>query len=424
MRLVVLFIIPLGCYAQFNQTFNIGDSIPPLVFRSIFNQPGTSISLSDYKGKLIIIDFWNRWCGSCIEAFPKMEKLQKEFGNKIKILLVTTDKGEALVKLFKQIRMPSLSIVSNDTVLNNMFPHITVPHHVWINPDGRIQFITDGYNATSQNVSKVLGRKAIKLQLKTELTDVDADADLWKEGNGRFQKYITNYSFAMSKINEDWHTGFGFYKDTVNNTCGFKFVNSLLLDLYKVAFGGNINYYFKDYTQNNRIQFSSKEVSDFFKYPIETDSIPAWEQRNSISYESRWKIKNDSLAYHYLQDDASRFFPFNINVEIKEVACYILKKAPHFSGTKYLNKEKVFDYTDSTYIQKNTPVLYLIESLNGIQLFKNTPVIDETFYTESIDISMTNAFTDIVTLKKQLFKNGFILEEGKRKMRMLVIGSK
>ncbi len=423
MRLVVLCLIPLGSYAQTNKTFTIGDSMPPITFGNVFNS-GASLSPKDYKGKLIIIDFWSHWCGSCIEAFPKMEKLQKEFGDKIKVLLVTPDKKEEVVKLFKRFKIPELTILYADTILSHMFPHITVPHHVWINPDGRIQFITDGYNATSKNVLKVLQKKEIKLQLKTEVPDLDGEADLWKEGNGRFQKYITNYSFTMSKINENWHTGFGFYKDTVNNTCGFKFVNSLLLDLYKVAFGGAINYLIKDFTQNNRIQFSSKGVREFFEYPTDSDSIPSWIKRNSISYESKWKIHNDSLAYQYLRDDANRFFPFFAKVETKEVTCYILKKAPHFSGTRTMDEEKVFDYTDSSYIQKNTPVLYLIESLNGIELFKNLPVIDETGYTANADIHMTNAFTDIGTLKKQLLQNGFLLEEGKRKIQMLVIGNK
>lgn len=424
MRLVALFLIPLGNYAQTNKTFNIGDSMPPITFSNIFNEPGTSISLYDYKGKLIIIDFWNRWCGTCIEAFPKMEKLQQEFRDKIKILLVTTDKNEEVAKLFRRFKLPALTIVWGDTILNNMFPHIAVPHHVWINPDGHVQFITDGYNATAKNVSKVLDGKNVKLHIKSELTDIDNDADLWREGKGRFQKYINNYSFVMSKVSENWNDGYGFSRDTVNNTCGFKFVNTALLDFYKVAFSGTINYINKDFTLANRTQFVGAGVHDFFDYPIETDSIPAWEERNIICYESKWKIQNDSSAYKYLQDDANRFFPFSVKVEDKEVPCYILKKSPDFNGAKSANNEKVFEYTDSSFILKDMPVSYIIESLNHLKLFKNSPVVDETNYTANIDIRLVNAFTDIVTLKKQLLQHGLLLEEGKRKMRMLVIENK
>lgn len=424
MRLLVLFLIPLGSYAQTNKTFNIGDSMPPMTFSNIFNKPGTSISLKDYKGKLIIIDFWNKWCGTCIEAFPKMEKLQSEFGDKIKILLVTSDKDADIAKLFKRFKQPALTIIPNDSLLNRMFPHAAVPHHVWINPDGRIQFITDGYNATTKNVSKVLAGKDVKLHIKNEAIDVDEDANLWKEGNGRLQKYINNYSFAMTKINEIESTSFTFIKDEVNNTCGFKFVNIPLLYFYKIAFGGSINYQNTDFAKNNRVEFNFKGGYKNFEYPDETDSIPNWEEKNFVCYESKWKGHSDSLAYRYLQDDANRFFRYFANAEVKEVNSYILKKAGNFSVLKSAGKKTLFDYTDTFFILKNMPVSIIIESLNGLELFKRLPVIDETNYSANIDIHLINAFRDIDTLKRQLLKNGLILELGKRKIRMLVISSK
>ena len=424
MRLAALFLIPLSGYAQLPKTFNIGDSLPPMTFTNIFNKPDASISLNDYKGKLIIIDFWNRWCGACIEAFPKMEKLQNEFGDKIKILLVTNDKDKELIKLFKRVKLPALTIISNDSVLNSMFPHVAVPHHVWLNPKGRIQFITDGYNATAQNVSKVLEGKDVKLHIKNEATDVDEDSDLWKEGKGRLQKYINNYSFAMTKINEIGTTSYTFTRDTVNNTCSFKFVNIPLLDFYKIAFGRSINYQNKDFYRNNRVQFNGSAWLDFFKYPTNTDSISAWEQRNLVCYESKWKLNNDSLAYQYLQNDANRFYPFSVRVENKEVPCFILKKVGNFNSLKSVNKERSLEYTDSSYTIKNMPILVLIQSLNILGLFEKIPVVDETNISSNIDIHLTNAFKDIATLKKQLLKNGLLLEQGKRKMRMLVIVSK
>ncbi len=424
MRLVVLFLIPLGSYAQTGKTFNIGDSMPELTFTNIFNQPGTSISLSSYKHKLIIIDFWNRWCGTCIEAFPKMEKLQNEFGDKIKILLVTSDKNEEVAKLFRRFKLPSLTIIPNDTVLNQMFPHAAVPHHVWVNPDGRIQFITDGYNATSQNVSKVLDGENVKLHKKNEATDVDKDADLWMEGNGRLQKYINSYSFAMPRINEIGSSYYTFIKDTTNNNCGFKFVNISLLMLYKIAFGGSINFQNAAFAQNNRVQFNVPGGNKFFEYPDETDSIADWEKRNLVCYESKWKLHNDSLAYQYLQDDANRFFHFSVKVESKTVPCYILRKASNFYQIKSFNKKKLFEFTDSSFILKSMPVAVLIGSLNGVSLFKTSPVVDETSYSCNIDIHLVNAFTDITTLKRELLRNGLLLEQGKRKMKMLVISSK
>ncbi len=40
---------------------------------------GTSVSLSSYKGKVVVIDFWAMWCHACREAFPRLNTIQKEY---------------------------------------------------------------------------------------------------------------------------------------------------------------------------------------------------------------------------------------------------------------------------------------------------------------------------------------------------------
>lgn len=424
MRLVVLFLIPQSSNAQAKQIFYTSDKMPSATFKNIFNEPGTSVSLSDYKGKLIIIDFWNRWCGTCIEAFPKMEKLQKEFGDKIKIFLVTTDKKEDVTRLFKRVKQPALTIIYGDTLLNKMFPHATVPHHVWINPNGRIQFITDGYNATANNITKVLESQVVKLSVKNELLDIDDNADLWREGGGRFQKYITNYSFIMSKISENGHSGFSYLIDTVNKTRGFKLLNISLLDFIRVAFGESINFQSSEFALNNRVVFMGTEVENYFNYPAETDSIATWEARNIICYESKWKIQDDKLAYQFLKDDVNRFISFSVKTEIRETACYLLKKTTGFTSSKYSDKEKAVEYTDSSFRLKNMPAESLVNSLNLLDIFKKMPVVNDVNDNTTIDVYLKNAFSDIEILKKQLQQNGLQLVEGSKKIKMLVIGQK
>lgn len=422
MRLMVLFLIPLVSYPQFNKRLNIGDTLPTLSFTHIFNRPGSTISLNDFKDKLIILDFWNRWCSACISAFPKMENLQNKFGDKIKILLVTGDSDESLAKLFKRVKLPGLPIISNDSILNKMFPHLTVPHHIWIKPGGSVQFITDGLSTIEENISKFLDGKDLSLHTKNEVIDFQADSALLKEGNGRLQKYITGYSIGMRKIEENESTVWSMYKDTVNKTIGFKFVNTPLIDLYKMAFGYSlVNSEFKN---DNRVMFNLPYRENFLKRPTELDNLDKRAENNLVCYESKWNGSNDSLAYQYLQNDVNKFFNFSAEVGIKEVNCYILKAKDKFVRSESLNNKKIFEYTDTSFILKNMPISTLIESLNELVLFKKIPVLDETNYSSSIDVKMINSFTDIAVLKKELLKNGLTLEQGKRYIRMLVIASK
>ncbi|SFT70348.1 Peroxiredoxin [Lishizhenia tianjinensis] len=46
---------------------------------TLLNQLGDSVSLDDYKGKLVAITFWGTWCGPCLESVPKYEKTFEKF---------------------------------------------------------------------------------------------------------------------------------------------------------------------------------------------------------------------------------------------------------------------------------------------------------------------------------------------------------
>ena len=419
MRLMVLFLIPLGSYAQQKKTLNIGDTIPPLIFTNVFHNSGKPVSLDDFRGKLVILDFWNRWCHACVASFPEMEKLQNRFGDKIKILLVTSDADTDLVKLFKRVKLPDLPIIFSDTVLNKLFPHTTVPQHVWITAEGRVQFITDGYNATNNNIAKAIEGNTLSLHLKREVSDFNSDEPLWTEGNGRLQKYITAYSFGMNRIEENAATASLMNKDSANKTVGFKFLNIPLLDLYKMAFGNSL--FNSVYNYNNRIIFDLPEKDNWLQRPASNDGLNDWAKKNLVCYESHWSAVNDSTAFLYLQNDVNKFFSFQVKVEYRQRTCYLLKVAGK-QNAKKREKESVLSSETESELPANSSIL--LENLNGLKIFENTPVFDETQHWKNTDRQLYNTFTDLKSLEKRLLKNGLVLVPSRRKVRTLVIGLK
>lgn len=419
---MVLLLIPFASYCQRKTALNIGDTLPSIIFKNVFNDPGKTVSLSDYRGKLIILDFWNKWCHACLTSFPEMEKLQQRFGDTIKIFLVTNDSNGDLSRLFQKVKLPAIPILCNDTLLTNMFPHTTVPHHIWIGTQGKVQFITDGFNATENNISKVLEGENLALHIRKEVGDFKADDALWKEGNGRLQKYITGYSFGMNRIEENESTKWSLNKDTVNKTIGFKFLNVPLLDLYKMAFGNSI--YRSIYKYNNRILFNLSDKGKQLRQPPNTENLFEWNEKNLVCFESKWLETRDSVAFQYLQNDVNKFFPYSVKTANKDILCYSLKLAFNKKIKKTDHEKPLIKFTDDAFILKNIPVSFMVESLNGISLFKDTPVIDGTNLNKNINIIMLGAFTDMVTLKQKLLENGFILEQERKILKMLIISEK
>jgi thiol-disulfide isomerase/thioredoxin len=60
---------------------------------------GKDIKLSEYKGKVVIIDFWATWCGPCRKGIPDLIELQKEYGKDIVVIGISLDadtKGEVV----------------------------------------------------------------------------------------------------------------------------------------------------------------------------------------------------------------------------------------------------------------------------------------------------------------------------------------
>ena len=57
---------------------DVGDPAPDWTLKDAEGQAHT---LSEYKGKVVVLDFWASWCGPCAKVMPRMEKLHRKYGD-------------------------------------------------------------------------------------------------------------------------------------------------------------------------------------------------------------------------------------------------------------------------------------------------------------------------------------------------------
>lgn len=433
--LVALFFVILPCTAHAQQNhksetysfanketrniirpLGIGERLPgDLIIGNVFNYPSAALRLSDLKGKLILLDFWSTWCSSCIEGFPKLHALKKEFGDDLQVILVNTYYGDNAnkVKAYFEKRKQrtgqtvTLPYVLQDSLLAAYFPHRVIPHYAWLNEKGVVLAVTSAKEVTAQNIGDIIAGKNIALHQKKDVLDFDIDKPLLIDGNGgegitvRYRSMFTGYIEGVGNF-------MGIRRDSANQIVGYYSFNKPLLDLYAEAFREKMIY------PANRIFVETKNKSAF------TTNANSPGHENIFTYE----LISPPIAFEQvmmdMQEGLKRTFHADVRVEKRKIKCLALSASSHISKayTKGGETRAEFEKSFETKYLQNYPMIDLLWLLNT---WFPIPVIDETKLTQNIDMPLPKDLTDKKALIQALKKVGFIVQETEREMEVAVL---
>ena len=100
------------------------------------------VSLSDFKGKVIILDFWATWCVPCKAEIPGFIGLQKKYGNQgLQIIGLSVDDSLPTAKKYAdemKMNYPVLLAEGKEDILEAYDPIPSIPVSVVIGRDGKI----------------------------------------------------------------------------------------------------------------------------------------------------------------------------------------------------------------------------------------------------------------------------------------------
>jgi peroxiredoxin len=116
-----------------------GTKAPEIEVRDL---QGRAVSLSDYRGKLVFLNFWATWCPPCRDEMPSMERLYKAMKDKPFVMMaVSVDTDVKTVQHFREAMgytFPMLIDIEQRAA--SRYQTTGVPETFIISPDGQILY--------------------------------------------------------------------------------------------------------------------------------------------------------------------------------------------------------------------------------------------------------------------------------------------
>lgn len=118
------------------------DAKPANLAFTLKDMDGRDVTLADYHGKVILLDFWATWCGPCKFEIPHFIEFQDRYGKDgLQVLGVSVDDtADKLIPYARDMKMnyPVLQGLGHDDMQDAYGPIVGIPVTVLISRDGKV----------------------------------------------------------------------------------------------------------------------------------------------------------------------------------------------------------------------------------------------------------------------------------------------
>jgi len=130
-----------------------GDVSAPATDFSLSSLAGQPVSLSQFKGNVVLVNFWATWCGPCQQEMPLLDQMYKKYKPAgLTLLGVNVDKEAPAVKELlarKPVSFPVLLDPENS--VSRSYHVADMPSSVIIDRKGVVRYVHRGYRPGDEN---------------------------------------------------------------------------------------------------------------------------------------------------------------------------------------------------------------------------------------------------------------------------------
>lgn len=383
-----------GADGQLIKPLKVGDSIPESLWDlpiNIVNGPSKSDSFKlrqFLNKKLIIIDFWATWCSPCIRSIQKLDSLQPIFKDNLAVFATSYEDRDRVNAFLKKQGIKLFSGTKTE-YLKQYFPHKMIPHQVWIK-NGKIIAITDGSDATGENIQRALTDDSFKLATKDDRLDYSRS------------RYLTDF-IDTADINSFTVSTFSSGQDGLGSIISQKILQDKIF----------VNYINADPISMflHTLQQPSNKTIITHKKLLQIDKLHGLEAM--FCYQL---ISKDTARSHWVRqvlNDLSLQFDVKIERKLLRKECIVISKVKDNNSKESISSTgHPQDFQD------------FVQQLNfSIRWKMDQPLfIDESGFTDKVTMPYyKNLQFDLEKLNLVLRPYGLIASKKKRKIDMIVL---
>jgi len=373
-------LLSLSAFSQ----IKIGQQVKNIPIQTLLNAPVKHAELNDFKGKVILLEFWATYCEPCISAMSHLQELQKEYKDKLRVITVSDEKETRINKFIQNKPSNLWFAVDTANLFQQSFPLRTIPESVLIDKNGMVLAITEPENITKQVIADVIAGKKIDLPLKDDNMVADPYATYFPADSATQNLFVLQPEIkGLNSSRKNYNNSKAFYGRRLT------IINFPLIDLYRIAYG--------DISYRRVLNLTSKSDSIEAQHmycmdiivPAADDLLPTLKRELKTKFDLQANFEKrtkqvyvltivDTSKIGHLKPATTKVYKFfggsgsfnGQHVQLKDIASYIERsgiiRAPILDET---NDSRYYDITFAYQPEKNGDFDNALLNL-GLQLTK------------------------------------------------------
>ena len=152
---ILFFIAAIAIAGWFYKTYKMVPSLPAYE-NDLTDEQGHAVKLSDFKGKYVLISYFQTWCGTCIAELPTIDALQTTVGKDKLTILIVGDEGLEKINRFKEKYCNTLNYYQSNKPLDEISIHV-FPTTYLLNQEGQVILSKiNGFDWSSDEVLELI----------------------------------------------------------------------------------------------------------------------------------------------------------------------------------------------------------------------------------------------------------------------------